>query len=132
MTQPPNKAIQTDGLRPPLIAEALDAPRASRMFGRKKHQNELDAPPIAGANPEAVELLRVWAAPGAPQQLALRMVWSDPGAWGLLLADIARHAAQAYERQGQNQSETLGRIRDMFEAEWRSPTDDPENLTDGS
>jgi len=100
------------------------------MFGRKRHKNELDPPPIATENPEAVELLRVWAAPGAPQQLVLQTVWKDPGAWGLLLVDIARHAAQAYKRQGQDPSQTLGRIRDLFDAEWPSPTDEPEDLRD--
>ncbi len=102
------------------------------MFGRKKNQNELDTPPLAGENPEAVELLRVWAAPGAPQQLVLNTVWNDPAYWGLLLVDIARHAAQAYERQGQDPSDTLDRIREGFDAEWEFPTDDPEDLTDDS
>ncbi len=100
------------------------------MFGRKKQPNEIDAPPIASENPDAVELLRVWAAPGASQQLTLQTIWKDPGAWGLLLADIARHAAQAYEREGHDPNETLSRIRDLFDAEWRSPTDDPKDLAD--
>ncbi len=100
------------------------------MFGRRKQTQDLDPPPIATSNPEAIEILRVWAAPGEPQQLTLRTCWKEPGAWGLLLVDIARHAAQAYEREGHDESEAIECIRELFDAEWSSPTDDPQNLTD--
>lgn len=100
------------------------------MIGRHKQNRELNSPPIADANAEATEILRVWAAPGSPQQLTLRTCWSDPGAWGLLLVDIARHAAQAYEREGQDPEEVLRRIRELFDAEWESATSDSEDLTD--
>ncbi len=100
------------------------------MFGKRKNSNELDMPPVASSNPESVEVLRVWAAPGSPQQLTINTCWEDPGAWGLMLVDIARHAAQAYEHQGQDGSEALGRILQLFNAEWSSPTDEPEDLTD--
>lgn len=102
------------------------------MFGKSKRTRELEPPPVASANSEAVEVLRVWAAPGAPQQLALRTCWKDPGAWGLVLADIARHAAQAYRREGQDPDEVLRRIRELFDAEWSSPTSAAEDLTDGA
>jgi hypothetical protein len=100
------------------------------MFGRRKQISELDPPPIAGSSSEAVEVLRVWAAPGSPQQLTLRTCWKDPGAWGLLLVDVARHAAQAYQREGQNAEQAIERIRELFEAEWSSPTSTAEDLTD--
>jgi len=100
------------------------------MFGRRKQGSELEPPPIASSSDEAVEVLRVWAAPGSPQQLTLRTCWKDPGTWGLLLADVARHAAQAYKREGQNPEQVLDRIRKLFEAEWRSPTSHPEDLSD--
>lgn len=101
------------------------------MFGKRKHTQELEPPPIATAKPEAIEVLRVWAAPDSPQQLTLRTTWKDPGAWGLLLADVVRHAAQAYERDGHDESEVRGRIREAFDAEWASPTDDPTGLAVG-
>ena len=101
------------------------------MFGKRKHTEELEPPPIATANPKAIEVLRVWAAPGSPQQLTLRTTWKDPGAWGLLLADVARHAAQAYECDGQEATEVIRRIRELFDAEWASPTGDPKGLTVG-
>ena len=100
------------------------------MFGRKRRLQELDVPPIATSDPEAVEILRVWASPGNPQQLTLMTCWKDPGAWGLLLADVARHAAKAYGREGQDSHEVIRRIRELFEAEWSSPTDNPKDLTD--
>ena len=100
------------------------------MFGQGKQKAELVPPPMATANTRAVEILRVWTVPGMPQQLTLRTCWKDPGAWGLLLADVARHAAQAYQREGQNAEEVLKRIRQLFEAEWSSPTSAAEGLTD--
>jgi hypothetical protein len=83
---------------------------------------------MAAANPRAVEVLTVWAAPNSPQQFVLRTNWDDPGAWGLVLVDVARHVANAYAREGRDRSETLERIRELFDAEWAEPTDDPESL----
>jgi len=95
-----------------------------------KPLSDIDVPPIANSNPEAKEVLRVWAAPGAPLQLTLRTFWKDPRAWGLLLADIARHAAQACERKGGDRDDVLRRIEESFKAEWAYPTDQPEDLSD--
>jgi len=97
------------------------------MFG-KKPIRELAPPPIANTDSQAVEVLRVWAAPGQPQQLTLRTTWKDAGAWGLLLADIARHAASAYANEGQNRAEALGKIRQLLDAEFSRPTDNPIEL----
>jgi hypothetical protein len=98
------------------------------MFGKPKQ--ELPPPPIAASDPKAVEILRVWAAPGGPQQVALRATWKDPGTWGLMLVDVARHAAQAYRQEGHDPSVVLKRIRELFDAEWSLPTDVPKNITD--
>ncbi|WP_425595663.1 DUF5076 domain-containing protein [Nitrosomonas europaea] len=50
----------------------------------------------------------------------------DPGAWGLMLADIARHAAKAYGAGGRTtEADALGRIKEILDAEWSSPIDDP-------
>src|SRR4029453_118898 len=72
------------------------------MFGKRANENSLAVPPVANENCDAVEVLRVWAVPGAPQQLTLRTPWKDPGAWGLLLLDVAHHAAQAYKAEGRD------------------------------
>lgn len=99
------------------------------MFGRRENRNELDIPPIATADKSAVEVLRVWAAPGKPQQLTLRTTWKEPAAWGLLLADVARHAANAYAAEGLDREEVLAHIMTMFRAEWEQPTAQPEDIT---
>jgi Domain of unknown function (DUF5076) len=95
---------------------------------RKKQSRELEVPPMAGSNTQAVEVLRVWAAPGQPQQLTLRTTWKDAGTWGLLLADVARHAANAYANEGQNRAEVLVKIRQLLDAEFSRPTDNPIEL----
>jgi hypothetical protein len=98
------------------------------MFGRRKRIQELNPPPIATSNPEAVEVLRVWAAPGSPRQVTLWPGWRKPGTWGLMLVDVARHAARAYKRDGHDPDEVLQRIREFFDAEWSSPTSPIEEL----
>ena len=96
------------------------------MFGR--NNNELDKPPVAREK-RAAEILRVWSGDNLPQQYSLRTTWDDPGAWGLLLVDIARHAAKAYSEAGaMTESAALSRIRELFDAEWSAPTDVPERL----
>jgi hypothetical protein len=95
------------------------------LSGNTTNSRELEAPPIASSNSQAVEVLRVWAAPGQPQQLTLRTTWKDAGAWGLLLADVARHAANAYANEGQNKAEVLRKIRRLLDAEFSRPTDNP-------
>jgi len=97
------------------------------MFG-KKPIRELEPPPIANTNSQAVEVLRVGAAPGQPQQLTLRTTWKDAGAWGLLLADVARHVANAYANEGQNRAGVLGKIRQLLDAEFSRPTGNPIEL----
>jgi hypothetical protein len=98
------------------------------MFGKRQNSNALETPPIAESDSNAVEVLRVWAVPGQPQQLTLRTTWKDAGAWGLLLADVARHAANAYRNEGADPNVVLARIRELFEAEMSSPTDTPQQL----
>lgn len=98
------------------------------MFNRKP-KRELEVPPIANSSPEDVEVLRVWTVPGQPQQLTLRTTWADSGAWGLLLADVARHAAKAYANEGHNPIDVLARIRQLLDAEFSHPTDVPEQLS---
>lgn len=102
------------------------------MFGKRTNKNSLDVPPLANKNSAAVEVLRVWAAPGSPQQLTLRTTWSDPGAWGLLIVDVARHAANAYKAEGRDPHEVLARIRELFDAEWSNTTEDARDITDRS
>ena len=92
-------------------------------------QSAHDPPPIAGEDAGAVEVLRVWAAPGQPQQVCLRTTWKTPAAWGLMLVDVARHAALAYAKEGRDPAAVLTEIRGAFDAEWSHPTDSPTDLS---
>ena len=93
------------------------------LFG---HRGQLDIPPVAKSDRGATEIARVWAADGT-QQVSLRPdIWDDPFVWGMMLADLAQHVANAYEQmEGRNRDETLRRIRAGFEAELEAPTDQP-------
>ena len=72
---------------------------------------------------EASEVVRAFVVDGG-LQVQLQIAFDDPAVWGILLADIARHAARAYA--GENicsEDEALERIKSMFDAEWDAPTD---------
>ncbi len=52
-------------------------------------------------------------------------LWNDPAAWGLMLVDLAKHAANAYSQiEGRDRDEVLNRIKAGFDAEWDFATDD--------
>ena len=100
------------------------------MFRRRKEPRRLDPPPIGrAANGSASEILTLWVGGDGSHQLVLRKTWEDPASWGLLLVDIARHVAKAYEQEGRDEDTALHRIREAFDAEWFPPTDDPTDLT---
>ena len=101
------------------------------MVGKRGSLKELDPPPLASSDPTAEEILRVWSSPTRPYQLTLRTHWDDPGAWGILLVDVAKHAAQAYARNGEDCGAALRRIVELFEAELSRPTDAPKDITGG-
>ena len=88
--------------------------------------DQIPIPDAAKSDPKSFELLRVWVA-NKGQHVSLRAgVWKDPAAWGLMLADLARHVANSYEQDaGLDRLKTLQQIRTAFEAELTSPTDEP-------
>ena len=56
--------------------------------------------------------------------IAFQRAFEEPDMWGMLLVDIARHAARVYAREGDyTEEDALRRIVDMFEAEIARPTD---------
>ena len=88
--------------------------------------NELDIPPKAKADTDSQEVLRVWIADGNSHVCLLHDICEDPGAWGLILVDIARHVANAYDHEGTKHfNEVLNRIKWGFDTEWNNPTDTP-------
>ena len=88
--------------------------------------NELPIPNVALTSHNAIELLRVWAASGAQHVSIATEIWEDPGNWGIVLVDLAKHIANAYEKSNKlNKENTLERIKEIFEAEWSNPTSEP-------
>jgi hypothetical protein len=56
--------------------------------------------------------------------ISFTRAFDDPGMWGLMLVDIARHAARVFDKEGvMSEAEALARIAELFEAELGSPTD---------
>jgi len=89
------------------------------------NDSELQIPEAAVAVSDAVEILRIWIADGS-QHVSLRTgVWDDPAAWGLMLADLARHVANAYAAAGMDRAEALRRVYQGLQVEMQSPTDEP-------
>jgi hypothetical protein len=88
----------------------------------------LEPPPAASRDKASFELLRVWIAEQG-QHVSLRSgVWEDPFAWGIVLADLARHIvnAESLQRSNVDKDAFLERLLEGFQAEIESPTDEPE------
>ena len=85
---------------------------------------EQPLPPDVIGRDDATEVLRAFVVDGG-LSIAFTRAFEEPDMWGLLLVDIARHAARAYAREGgfTEEEEALTRIVDMFEAEIARPTD---------
>jgi hypothetical protein len=92
------------------------------MFGRSKF-NALDPPP--GALSEGgQEILRAVIVKSGNLHVSLVRAFDDPASWGLLLVDLARHAARIYATEGHLlEAEAMARIRAGFIAETENPTD---------
>jgi Domain of unknown function (DUF5076) len=90
-----------------------------------KSQPAFDAlviPPTA-LEQGGVEVLRAAIVDGG-LHVSLRRAFDDPEAWGMLIADVARHVARIYATENKfREEETLERIRSLFNAELDSPTD---------
>jgi hypothetical protein len=84
---------------------------------------EQPLPPDVIGRDEATEVLRAFVVDGG-LSIAFQRAFEEPEMWGLLLVDIARHAARAYSRESSyTEDEALSRIVEMFEAEIARPTD---------
>jgi hypothetical protein len=102
---------------------AFDEPRPGKHMSTHR---ELIIPPAALDDPAATEVARAWVAKGALHCTLDIGVWKDPAAWGLVLADLARHVANAHlEQDGVGAEECVARIRAGFDAEMDAPTDSP-------
>lgn len=84
---------------------------------------QLPIPESAVAASQKAEIVRIWIADGDQVVTLSPRMWDDPGAWGLMLVDLAKHVALAYEAKGLSGTEALARIRAAMDAEWTNPTD---------
>ncbi len=89
------------------------------------HENELSIPPRVAADDEAREVLRFWSARGRLHVTVRADAYRDPAAWGIVLADLARHVSNAYALEGHARADALARFRAGFDAEWGFSTTDP-------
>ena len=90
----------------------------------------LEIPPAAARDKASFEVLRVWIAEQG-QHVSIRSgAWEDPFAWGIVLADLARHIALAHQLQHPNPETDadafVKRLLEGFHAEIENPTDEPE------
>jgi Domain of unknown function (DUF5076) len=84
---------------------------------------EQPLPPDVIGRDDATEVLRTFVVDGG-LSIAFTRAFEEPDMWGLLLVDIARHAARAYAKESAyTEDEALARIVEMFEAEIARPTD---------
>lgn len=91
-----------------------------------EHPRQLPIPPVASQDPKAVELLRVWASKGDQHVSLATGLWDDPASWGIMLVDLARHIADAYNKQmGMGRFDALARLKEGLDAEWEEQTDEP-------
>jgi hypothetical protein len=82
----------------------------------------LKVPPTA-LEKGGTEVLRAAIVDGG-LHVSLRRAFDDPEAWGMLMADLARHVARIYATEmNMREEETLARVRGIFEAEMDAPTD---------
>jgi hypothetical protein len=80
-------------------------------------------PPDAIGRDDAVEVLRAFVLDGG-LSISFTRAFDDPSMWGMLLVDVARHAARVYAKEGvMSEEEALARITALFEAELGEPTD---------
>jgi hypothetical protein len=84
---------------------------------------EQPLPPDVMGRDDAIEVLRAFVVDGG-LSIAFTRAFEEPDMWGLLLVDIARHAARAYAKESAyTEDEALARVVDMFESEIARPTD---------
>jgi len=80
--------------------------------------------PRNASEEQTSEVVRAFIANGA-LEVHLQRAFDDPAVWGILLADIARHAARVFESEGVcSEDDALESIQSMFEAELDAPTDE--------
>lgn len=88
----------------------------------------LSIPPAAQRDKASFEVMRVWIAEQGQHVSIQSGAWDDPFAWGIVLADLARHIALAHQLQNKETDIDvfMERLLEGFHAEIDNPTDEPE------
>jgi Domain of unknown function (DUF5076) len=91
-------------------------------------EKSLSIPPVAQRDKASFEVLRVWIAEQGQHVSLQSGAWEDPFAWGIVLADLARHIANAHQMQNMkvDTDAFMERLLEGFHAEIDNPTDEPE------
>jgi len=90
-------------------------------------KDQMPIPDAAKTDPRSVEMMRVWIAHEGHHVSLRTDIWDDPAYWGVMLADLAGHIANAYQQQtSTDRDEILERIRAYLDAEFDRPTDELE------
>ena len=91
-------------------------------------QKFLDIPAAAQRDKASFEVMRVFIAEQGQHVSIQSGAWDDPFAWGIVLADLARHIALAHQMQNPKTDPDafLERLLEGFQAEIDNPTDEPE------
>jgi len=72
------------------------------------------------------EKSRAWGANGSLVCALRPETWPEASSWGIALADITRHVANAVrELKGDDAAFTMEKIRAVYNSELASPTDEP-------
>lgn len=89
-------------------------------------QRELTVPAEVQTNDQAAEILRLWTTPSGERVVLDVDPELDVGVWGIILVDLARHVARAYEVRGSGVgTDNFQRIIASFASELREPTNTP-------
>ncbi|MEO8881433.1 MAG: DUF5076 domain-containing protein [Gemmatimonadaceae bacterium] len=87
-------------------------------------KDEMRPPPAAADDAKSFEIARLWVANGAQHVVLRTDVWPDPAVWGIVLADLARHVAVAYQhKDGHDLEDVLERVLAGFHTEIESHID---------
>src|ERR1700678_2266010 len=93
------------------------------MPATTKGPKQQPLPPDVMGHDDATEVLRAFVVDGG-LSIAFTRAFEEPDMWGLLLVDIARHAARAYAKESAyTEEEALARVVDTLEADIDRPTD---------
>jgi hypothetical protein len=87
---------------------------------RRPDITELPVPPEALAA-GGTEICRAFIV-GTDLNVSLQRAFDEPEVWGVLLSDIARHAAYAFVREdGLREEDVLDRMKNALDSAWDRP-----------